>query len=205
MSAEAENMASSGAPIVRSRGRPRKEVLGCAAALFSSRGYASTTLEDIGAELGMTRPGIYYYVKSKEELLDQCYAWSLNHFIARLESEMGNGSGKERLTRFFLIYSEVVCDDASRCFLSTETHHLSPDRQIASAERVHTVNNIVAELLEAGASDGSLAPCDRKLAIATLFGAFNSLPKLVRVEGPAPREMGEAILRMMLEGLTPRN
>jgi AcrR family transcriptional regulator len=193
----------------RSRGRPRKEsrldeVLSCAAALFSSRGYVTTTLDDIAAQLGMTRPGIYYYVKSKEELLDQCYAWSLARFYDRLEQEMGDGSGKELLTRFFLVYSEMVCDDASRCFLSTESHHLSPDRQAASAERVHAVNDIVADLLKRGAADGSLSPCDRKFAIATLFGAFNSLPNLVRAGGPAPREMGAKVLNLLLIGLVPR-
>lgn len=199
----------SAVPAARSRGRPRKdsrleEVLSCAAALFSSRGYAMTTLEDIGTQLGMTRPGIYYYADSKEDLLSKCYTWTGERFFRRLETELGDGTGRELLSRFFLIYSEAVCDDASRCFLSNETHHLSADRQKASAERIHDVNNVVAKLLEEGAADGSLAPCDRKFAIATLFGAFNSLPTLMRPGGLKPKEMGEIILNIVLDGLTPR-
>src|ERR1700712_5651743 len=112
-------------PVARSRGRPRKdsrleEVLSCAAALFSSRGYAMTTLEDIGTQLGMTRPGIYYYAESKEDLLFKCYTWTGERFFKRLENELGDGSGRELLSRFFLIYSEAGCDDASRFFLSNE-------------------------------------------------------------------------------------
>jgi AcrR family transcriptional regulator len=193
----------------RSRGRPRldsrlEEVLTCAAALFSSRGYAATTLADIGGKLGMSRPALYYYTKSKDDLLEQCYSWTHKRFLERLESELGEGSGRELLTRFFLIYSEMVCDNASRCFLSTDNHLLSPERQQASRDRVHAVNVIALDLLDRGVADGSLAPCDRKYAITTLFGAFNALHNLVRPGGPTPFQMGSAILRIVLNGLTPR-
>ena len=118
----------------RQRGRPKldtrvEEVLSCAATMFSSRGFAAATLEEIGAELGMTRPGLYYYAKSKEDLLDQCYVWGFKKFMARLENELTEGTGREMLSGFFGIYSEVVCDDASRCFLASENHFLSPPRQ----------------------------------------------------------------------------
>jgi TetR/AcrR family transcriptional regulator, cholesterol catabolism regulator len=181
-----------------------EEVLTCAAAMFSSRGYAATTLEDIGAELGMTRPGLYYYTKSKEDLLDQCYAWGYKKLMDRLDGELGDGTGRELLVRFFQIYSEVVCDDSSRCFLASENHFLSPKRQKIAAERVHKINDLVGNLIERGMTDGSLAPCDGKFALIVLFGAFNALPKLYKRRGPSPVEMGKDLLDIILSGMMPR-
>ena len=37
--------------------------------LFADRGFAGTSLQDIADALGITRPALYYYVKSKDELL----------------------------------------------------------------------------------------------------------------------------------------
>lgn len=45
------------------------EILEVAARLFFQRGYAQCTLADIGAELGMNKASLYYYVESKEDLL----------------------------------------------------------------------------------------------------------------------------------------
>nr|WP_321440610.1 TetR/AcrR family transcriptional regulator [uncultured Hyphomonas sp.] len=193
----------------RPRGRPRldrrhEEVLTCAAAMFSSRGYAATTLEDIGAELGLTRPGLYYYAKSKDDLLNQCYAWSFKKLTDRVNAELGDGTGRERLARFFQIYSEAVCDDASRCFLASENHFLTPESQKEAAKRVSEVNRIVGGLIDQGIADGSLAQCDRKYALIVLFGAFNSLPKLYKHKGPPPDEMGQNLFNFIINGLLPK-
>lgn len=40
-----------------------------AALLFAQRGFAGTSLQDIADAMGITRPALYYYVKSKDELL----------------------------------------------------------------------------------------------------------------------------------------
>ena len=38
--------------------------------LFAERGFAGTSLQDIADAMGVTRPALYYYVKSKDELPD---------------------------------------------------------------------------------------------------------------------------------------
>jgi AcrR family transcriptional regulator len=61
----------------RSVDRPRKarrelvenEIYEHATRLFAERGFAGTRLQDIADALGITRLALYYYVKSKDELL----------------------------------------------------------------------------------------------------------------------------------------
>ena len=51
-------------------GRPRDaEVLETAAQVFARRGYAAATVQDVADELGILKGSIYYYIKTKEDLL----------------------------------------------------------------------------------------------------------------------------------------
>ena len=47
----------------------RDEIMQVAARIFAIKGYHATTLEEIARELGITKPALYYHVRSKEEIL----------------------------------------------------------------------------------------------------------------------------------------
>lgn len=193
------------------RGRPRlehreDEVLAVAAAHFNSRGYAASTLEGIASELGITRPALYHYADSKEALLLKCYDWYYRRFNARLtEALQGAETGREKLERFFETYSEMICDDVSQCFLSSETHHLDADQLVRYRRGAQRVTGIVEQALAEGEKDGSIAACDRKTAVDALFGAFNSLPHAAKGEVASARSLGAGFLELFLTGLAPRD
>src|SRR5204863_247104 len=48
-------------------------VIRAAAREFNRKGYHNTSLDDIAARLEVTKPTVYYYVTSKEQLLFQCF------------------------------------------------------------------------------------------------------------------------------------
>lgn len=47
------------------------EVLEHATRLFAQRGFAGTSLQDVANSMGLKRPALYYYFKSKDDLLDR--------------------------------------------------------------------------------------------------------------------------------------
>jgi AcrR family transcriptional regulator len=50
--------------------RPRdREVLEAAAAVFARKGYAAATVQDVAEELGILKGSLYYYIRTKEDLL----------------------------------------------------------------------------------------------------------------------------------------
>ena len=51
----------------------REAVIRAAARAFDERGYHHTSLDDIAADLGVTKPTVYYYVANKEQLLFECF------------------------------------------------------------------------------------------------------------------------------------
>jgi AcrR family transcriptional regulator len=52
--------------------RKKEEILQSAAAVFVEKGYHGTTMEEIAANLLMTKGSMYYYFKNKDDLLFHC-------------------------------------------------------------------------------------------------------------------------------------
>ena len=50
-----------------------KTILSAASELFNIHGTRGTTLTQIANKLELTKTSLYYYVKTKEELVYQCY------------------------------------------------------------------------------------------------------------------------------------
>ena len=55
-----------------------------AAAVFLEKGYQATTLQDIAAAVGLTKAGLYHYIRSKERLLFDILTFALD----RIETEV---------------------------------------------------------------------------------------------------------------------
>lgn len=56
------------------RGLVEQEIFDQATRLFAQRGFAGTSFQDIADAVGLTRPALYHYVKSKDDLLARLVA-----------------------------------------------------------------------------------------------------------------------------------
>jgi AcrR family transcriptional regulator len=83
---------------VEQREASLEKLLSAARHLFVSKGYASTTLEEIAAAVGMTKGSVYFYFGSKEavllELLNQAEQIVIDTVLKLLESSEGNATEK---------------------------------------------------------------------------------------------------------------
>ena len=52
----------------RERERKSNEIIDVAEEIFSLKGFNKTTMDDIAAELELTKPALYRYFQSKEDL-----------------------------------------------------------------------------------------------------------------------------------------
>jgi AcrR family transcriptional regulator len=82
----------------------RLAILSQAARLFNYKGSRATTLKDIAENLGLTKTSLYYYVKTKEELIYQCYMAALDYHHGILDAvEERHKAPADRLSEFFLL------------------------------------------------------------------------------------------------------
>src|SRR5437763_15175228 len=80
----------------RDRELKREAVIRAAAHAFNRKGYHNTSLDDIAAALEVTKPTVYYYVTSKEQLLFQCFVAGVTQVRAAV-CEVGRLDGPGRV------------------------------------------------------------------------------------------------------------
>ncbi|MGE5246850.1 MAG: TetR/AcrR family transcriptional regulator [Verrucomicrobiota bacterium] len=91
-------------------GEVRRRLLAGAAELFSNKGYAATTVREIVARAGVTKPALYYYFGSKEGIYLDLMREPIQGFFENIASAMDEaGTARERLVRLCLLaYDDFV-------------------------------------------------------------------------------------------------
>lgn len=95
-------MARTGKQVLAADGSVRRKLLAGAADLFTRKGYAATTVREIVASAGVTKPVLYYYFHNKEgiylELMGETFAKADGLLASALEER---GTVTQKLMRFF--------------------------------------------------------------------------------------------------------
>jgi AcrR family transcriptional regulator len=190
----------------KSRDQKREAVLRTAAQLFCEKGFHNTTLTDIAKLLHITKPAIYHYFSSKDEILEAC----VREGLAATESEwktatLQGKSGRERLVHFMTWYAENMTTVFGMCLVRIAEQDLEPK---AGAE-LHAAKTLVGrrirQLLEQGIADGSIAPCNPRVAVFTIAGALSWVGHWYKPGGRlSPREVAESVVALLDAGLSPR-
>jgi AcrR family transcriptional regulator len=71
----------------------KAEIIPAARRLFGMKEYEKTTMQDVIDELGIAKGTIYYYFKSKEELLDAVINQMGDEAVERMQFVIENGKG----------------------------------------------------------------------------------------------------------------
>jgi AcrR family transcriptional regulator len=184
MAAKAATVRKEASPRYEQR---RLEVLQAAARTFNRKGFHIATLDDVAEELGVTKPALYYYAKSKDELLAACGQLALRSLQGALDRSAGAElSGAARLAQFFTLYAEIICGDFGRSLATTEPRDLAPASRKINLSGRRALNHAIREIIREGVADGSLRPCDPRALANALFDAFNGLGKWFDPRGPQP-------------------
>ena len=184
----------------------RAAVLRAAVQMFNERGFHQTSLDDVAARLGISKPTIYHYLGNKDQVLLECVTIGLGQLIEAAEqSRQSAGTGADRLTAFLERYAEINMDDFGRCVIRTGDEALVPDSRARFRELKRGIDNDLRGLIADAIADGSIAPCDPKMMAFTLAGALN-WP--ARWHDPAGTQSPEALARQMVallgHGFLPR-
>lgn len=150
-----------------------REILERAAELFAERGFAGTTVQDIADALGMSRPALYYYVKSKEVILEQLVEnLSLNDANV-LEGIRRRRSG-EPADKLREMAHQLAMNAGSNPhqtqILAQSKHHL-PER-IADLDRQaeRSIVQSIAWVLEQGMKRGQFRQVEPRTAALAIIG-----------------------------------
>jgi AcrR family transcriptional regulator len=204
----------SGDPADAWRGRRRRRdhdskrdaVIRTAARAFDERGYHNTSLDDIAAALGVTKPTVYYYVPNKEQLLFECFRAGLEPIRSALRrAEEASGTGRERLREVVRDYAMAIASEYGWCMVRAEHQDLGDDLSGQVKALKSEIDRGIRRLLQAGLADGSIAVGDPKLAAFAIAGALNWIAHWYRPgRSLSPAQVADAFVQFLENGLAPR-
>lgn len=177
-------------------------VLAEAAALFNQKGYHATSLNEVAERLGFTKTAIYYYVKNKNDLLYQTYIRSLDEIDQATRDAESNGKdGLDKLCQYVL--SEAFVHKEASALLNEIDAIDNPKRRDEIRKRLRGANKRIAEWIQQGIDDGSIAPCDPDLAGRFVMGAFNWMPRWIASHEKSIEEVTEYFVSLIRKTLAP--
>ena len=183
-----------------------QEIIAIAAHLFKEKGYRATTLEDIAAAVGMLKGSLYYYIRSKEELLYLVVRDPIRQAYNKLEEIVISEAPvttkiaqaiANHMTLFHQHYPHIAV------YLH-DYHHLMQQLQKNVIETPKHYQRLWAQLLQQGVETGELRDdLDVKVAGYAILGMCNWVYRWYNPHGTlAAEEIAEIFTKLVLEGLT---
>jgi len=140
----------------------RERLLREAADLFNRKGYAATSVGEIVAAAGVTKPVLYYHFESKEGLYLSLMEEGLGSFRATLEAALRSdkGSVADRIRRLCEAIVGHALENMSIVRLTRGIHHAPPQGAPALdvCEFPRTIQATLLRLVEEGVRSGEFAP-----------------------------------------------
>lgn len=165
-------------------GIKRQEVLREAAASFNFKGYHATSLTEIATSLGVTKAALYHYFPNKNSLLAACFEQSMDVAFASLERGRKQAkNGRDRLVLTIAGYVSHLVDELNCGVGLMEEQALEPGDRTKLVRQRDRFERALRALVKEGIEDGSVVPCDPKLAIFVILGAMNWVPKWFKPSG----------------------
>lgn len=156
-----------------------RRLLDAALKIFSDKGFAGASMDDIAAEAGLTKPTLYQYFASKDELFSAMMTLERDHMLESFEYPSASGMVAE-LYAFSWHYADIVLrpDMLSLARLIISEAQRLPDigrtYQTSGPDRV--LSGMMAYLIRQRDA-GRLVFEDAELAAEDLWGLILSAPR----------------------------
>ncbi|MDQ0772734.1 AcrR family transcriptional regulator [Streptomyces aurantiacus] len=158
------------------RGLVQQEIYEQATRLFAQRGYAGTSFQDIASAVGLTRPALYHYVKSKDELLAKLVAEITVVAAADLAAlaEREDLSAADRIRQIVRLMVRRQGEQGERFRLLLRSEADLPDEVAASYEENRkAVLHSLSHVIEQGVARGEFRPVTPAVAALGTLGIVN--------------------------------
>jgi|GEM_PF-811800 len=161
-----------------------------AARLFVARGFAATSMSDLAKAVGITKAGLYHFVRSKEDVLFDLMTWAMDMLDKQVTKPAQDiVDPLDRLVfiirnHLFNIGSHHFQNDNPLTIIVDEPAGLSPERRLQVNERKAAYFRFVRKTVKELKADGRLHDLDPTNATFAILGMVVWLARWYRDNGP---------------------
>lgn len=180
----------------------RQRILAGAVAVFSRRGYRAASMNEVADQVGLRKPTLYHYVRTKQDLLVAVYEEVLDESLASARRIVaGAPTAREAVRGLIVERVRYTCehrDLLTICF--HEESALPPELAEPILERRREFERVVRDAVAAHLREtGRTLPMSIGTYVSTCLGAANWTYKWFDPAGPrTSRELGEDVASVLM-------
>jgi len=182
----------------------RQAIIKVASISFASRGYHDTSMQDIARKLGVFKPTLYTFYKSKLALFDACVDQAVEIWLgAARQARDHQGSAEDRLRIYLSRNFEFCATEFGKSLQNLELNEISTSAEVQMRSMRSEVDRIFREIIEDGIGSGEIsADFEPRLVSFALFGSFNFVSRWYKADGEfTADEVLDQYFRMFFSGL----
>lgn len=185
----------------------RKEIVDHAVQLFARNGYVATGIREIGEAAGLARGALYYYIDSKETILEEIHDRVMDPLLEVAREIKALPSGPEdrlRMISEVLLRAIIERRDHVWVFLH-EYRSLTGQRRVNFKRKRAVFEKIVSDLLTEGVEEGEFEIDDLPMTSLAFLGMHHYTYQWVqRHPNMDPKLISEIYCGIFLEGVRAR-
>jgi TetR/AcrR family transcriptional regulator, cholesterol catabolism regulator len=183
--------------------RRRASIITSAAQVFGRKGFHGATLDEIAAQLDVTKASLYYYFSTKEELLYEVHLLSMQGVIKGLELVRASfASPVEQLQEAIRSHIHVLAADYEGAFLLQQEYELPEAFRAEIVKLRDRYEHMLLEIIQAGVRQRLFRVKDARVVARMILGAVNWFVRWYRSGGRLTAdEIADAYTDAILYGL----
>ncbi len=163
----------------------RTEIVNAAALIIHRRGYDATSMNEIADAVNLTKAGLYYYTRGKQDLLYMIIKWAMDLVETDILTpcrEIKNA--EERIRAIIRNHLKVMMvDGGAVTILTVEVDKLPIERRSEINQRHRIYLDLVKDTLKELKDLDRLRPADPMIAALNMFATFFGVPRWYQQKG----------------------
>ena len=182
----------------------KDKILEASTRLFAAKGFEKTSVRKIAEEVGLSVPGMFHYIPSKEEILNEIMIGFMDEGYKRLmeiyNSAIGPVEKLETVCKFYVEYYAGHKDQLT--ILISEGKSLSQKHRQAFIKKQRIYVEALKKLFSDLALDGLLKSIDPSVAAFIFFGMVHWTYSWYSPQDKmGPDELGDIFSDVFLRGV----
>ncbi len=173
--------------------------------VLRSRGPGPLRMQDVAEHLGLVKGNLYYYFKSKEDLVYHAHVKCVQESLAALaRARESKAPAAGRLRTLIVEHILAMTEGPYGAVLLEDMDELTPARRRQYVKLRDEFEQGVRELIKAGMEQGDFAKQDVRTAGFAVLGAINWIPKWYRPNGElSAQAIAERFADLFIRALRP--
>lgn len=153
------------------------QILETAKVLFAKNGYKKTNMSDIAAAVGINRPTLHYYYRTKDILFESVFAQLMQSFIPKIELiSVDSISFEEKVDRITDAYLSIYIDNPYLPQFILSEIQRDPDYLMSVMERLYFDKylQILEKLIKNEINEGKIKDIPSSIIFLSFFSQMVS-------------------------------